>query len=100
MKEYFAKLRYLFRWRDMGFAVVVLAIVVVMAMCSGENMMRVTFGEEAVDVVTDRYTMNIPYEIVDRIEIAPYNKDDEDIDGRDDMVLRSGIWQNERVEFR
>ena len=96
MKEYFAKLKYLFRWRDMGFAVVVLAVVVVMAFCSGENMMTVTFGEEAVDVVTDRYTLNIPYNMVESIEIAEISKDDEQIDGRSDLALRTGAWKHER----
>ena len=61
MKEYFAKLKYLFRWRDVAFAVFLLGITVLFAFCSSENMMDVTFGDEAVDIVTDKYTMNIRY---------------------------------------
>ncbi len=95
MKEYFAKLKYLFKWRDVAFALVIFAIALVFAIFSGENMMDVVFGENAVDVVTDQYTMNIPYDLVDSIEMATYSKDDENVDGKSDMVLRSGIWKSE-----
>ena len=95
MREYFAKLKYLFRWRDVLFAVFLLGITVLFAFCSSENMMEVTFGDEAVDIVTAKYTMNIPYEMVESIEIAAYSKEDEQLQGRSDLALRTGIWKNE-----
>ena len=95
MKDFFAKLKYLFRWRDVLFALFLLGITILFAFCSSENMMDVTFGDEAVDIVTKKYTMNIPYEMVESIEIAPYYEDDEQIRGRSDMALRTGIWKNE-----
>ena len=95
MKDFFAKLKYLFRWRDVLFAVFLIGITVLFAFCNAENMMDVTFGDEAVDIVTKKYTMNIPYEMVESIEIAPYSKDDEQVKGRSDMALRTGIWKNE-----
>ena len=96
MKEYFAKLKYLFKWRDLIFALLMVSIVLVFAFCAGEDLMEVTFGEDAVDIVTAKYSMNIPYDMVESIEIDTYSKSDEDVDGRDDMVLRSGIWMNEK----
>ncbi len=95
MKEYFAKLKSLFRWRDIVFTLILFAIMLSMAFCKGENMMDVTFGDQAVDIVTAKYTMNIPYEMVESIEIATYSKDDEQINGRSDIALRTGIWKNE-----
>ena len=95
MKEYFAKLKYLFKWRDVLFAALMVAIVLVFAFCAADDLMEVTFGETALDVVTDKYTMNIPYDMVESIEIGVYDKDDDDIKGRDDMVLRTGHWVNE-----
>lgn len=95
MKEYFAKLKSLFRWRDLIFAVMLFTLMLSMAFCKGENMMDVTFGEQAVDIVTAKYTMNIPYEMVESIEVATYSEDDEQINGRSDIALRTGIWQNE-----
>lgn len=96
MKEYFAKLKYLFKWRDLIFALLMVSIVLVFAFCAAEDLMEVTFGEDAVDIVTAKYSMNIPYDMVESIEIDTYSKSDEDVDGRDDMVLRSGIWMNEK----
>lgn len=97
MKDFFAKLKYLFRWRDVAFAAVLLGLTMTLAFCKSSNMMDVTYGDEALDVITDRYTLNVPYNVVDRIEIATYDADDEPVSGRgkDDMALRTGIWTNE-----
>lgn len=95
MKDFFAKLKYLFRWRDVLFAAFLIGIALLFAFCNAENMMDVTFGDEAVDIVTKKYTMNIPYDMVESIEIAPYSNEDEQIRGGSDMVLRTGSWRNE-----
>ena len=95
MKDYFAKLKYLFRWRDVLFAAFLIGIAVLFAFCSAHNMIEVTFGEEAVDIVTSKYSMNIPYEMIASIEIASYSDDDEQVQGRSDMALRVGTWKNE-----
>jgi len=95
MKEYFAKLKYLFRWRDLAFALVLFAIILTIAFCRAESMMDVTFGETAVDISTSRYNMNIPYDMVESIEIGLVDQDDELINGVADIALRTGIWTNE-----
>jgi hypothetical protein len=50
MKDFFAKLKYLFRWRDVAFAVVLLSLTMTLAFCKSSNMMDVTYGDEALDV--------------------------------------------------
>ena len=95
MKEYFAKLKYLFKWRDVAFTALVFAIILTMAFCKGENLMDVTFGEEAVDVVTAKYTLNIPYDMIESVEVATYFDEDERINGKTDITLRTGVWKNE-----
>lgn len=94
MKEYFAKLKYLFKWRDLAFTVLLFLLILTVAFCRAESMMDVTFGEEAVDVVTSAYSLNIPYDMVDHIEIAQVNKDDEMIKGVADIALRTGTWSS------
>lgn len=94
MKEYFAKLKYLFRWRDMFFAILLIGLMVILAFCNAEDMMDVTFGETSLDVVTKRYSMNIPYELVDFIEIGEIDPDDEIIQGKGDIALRTGHCTN------
>ena len=95
MKDFFAKLKYLFRWRDVLFAVFLIGLAMLFAFCSAQNMIKVTYGDDAVDIATAKYSMNIPYDMVESIEIAPYEENDEQVKGRSDMALRTGTWKNE-----
>ena len=36
MKEYFAKLKYLFKWRDLAFTVLLFALILTVAFCRAE----------------------------------------------------------------
>ena len=90
MKEYFAKLKYLFKWRDLAFTVLLFTLIITVAFCRAEDMIQVNFGEEALDVVTNRYSMNIPYDLIEKVEIGDVSKDDEIIKGKGDIALRTG----------
>ena len=94
MREYFAKLKYLFKWRDLAFTVLLFTLILTVAFCRAENMIQVTFGEDALDVVTSRYSMNIPYDMVESVEIGELDKDDEIIQGKGDIALRTGHCSN------
>lgn len=94
MKEYFAKLKYLFKWRDLAFTVLLFALILTVAFCRAEGMIQVIFGEEALDVVTNRYSMNVPYEMIESVEIGVLDKDDEIIEGKGDIALRTGHCTN------
>lgn len=96
MKEYFAKLKYLFKWKDLAFTAVLFVGILAIAFFRGESMMDVTFGETAVDVTTSRYSMNIPYDMVESIEIGQIDEDDELVNGVADIALRTGTWRNEQ----
>ena len=94
MKEYFAKLKYLFKWRDLAFTVLLFTLILTVAFCRAEDMIQVNFGENALDVVTNRYSMNIPYEIIESVEVGILDKDDEIIQGKGDIALRTGHCTN------
>lgn len=95
MKEYFKKLKYLFKWRDLAFTVLLFTVILTIAFCRAESMMDVTFGETAVDITTSRYNMNIPYDMVESIEIGKVDQDDDLVSGVADIALRTGTWTNE-----
>ena len=95
MKDFFAKLKYLFKWRDVLFAAFLIGLAVLFAFCSAQNMIEVTFTDEAVDIVTAKYTMNIPYEMIESVELGVVSDKDEQVTGRSDMALRTGVWKNE-----
>ena len=94
MKEYFAKLKYLFKWRDLAFTVLLFALILTVAFCRAEDMIQVNFGEDALDVSTSRYSMNIPYEMIESVEVGVLDKDDEIIQGKGDIALRTGHCTN------
>ena len=94
MKEYFAKLKYLFRWRDLAFTVLLFALILTVAFCRAEDMIQVNFGEDALDVMTNRYSMNIPYEMIESVAIGTLDKDDKIIEGKGDIALRTGHCTN------
>ena len=94
MKEYFAKLKYLFKWRDLAFTLLLFALILTVAFCRAEDMIQVNFGEEALDVVTSRYSMNIPYEMIKSVGIDDLDKDDEIIKGKGDIAMRTGHCVN------
>ena len=94
MKEYFAKLKYLFKWRDLAFTLLLFALILTVAFCKAEDMIQVNFGEEALDVVTNRYSLNIPYDMVESVEIGDLDKDDEIVQGKGDIALRTGHCVN------
>jgi len=94
MKEYFAKLKALFRWRDVIFAVFLMGLMLIFAFCNAESMMDVTFGETSLDVVSKRYSMNIPYDMVEYIEIGDVDQEDEIITGKGDIAMRTGHCRN------
>ena len=94
MKEYFAKLKYLFKWRDLAFTALLFALILTVAFCRAEDMIQVNFGEDALDVVTNRYSMNVPYEMIESVEVGDLDKDDEIIQGKGDIALRTGHCLN------
>jgi len=97
MKEYFAKLKYLFRWRDLAFTVLLFTIILTIAFCRGQNLVDISFGDTAVDITSGRYYMNIPYDMVQSVELVPINEDDELLKARSDLALRTGQWYNEEI---
>ena len=94
MKEYFAKLKYLFKWRDLAFTALLFALILTVAFCRAEDMIQVNFGEDALDVVTNRYSMNVPYEMIESVEVGDLDMDDEIIQGKGDIALRTGHCLN------
>ena len=94
MKEYFAKLKYLFKWRDLAFTLLLFALILTVAFCRADDMITVNYGEKAVDVMTNRYSMNIPYDMIESVQIGDVDEDDEIIKGKGDIALLTGHCTN------
>ena len=95
MKDYFKKLKQLLTVKDLVFAVLLFSIMIGLAFCQGENLVEITFGDAAVDIVSSKYSMNIPYDMVESVELAEICDDDDLVNGVADIALRTGVWTGE-----
>ena len=81
--------------KDFGFGVILFALVIAISILQPSNKIIAEFGEDSVDVKSSKYTMNIPYEMVDHIELMDKPDMGTAVDGRDDMILMTGTWKND-----
>ena len=56
---------------------------------------KINVGETAVDIRTDRYTMNIPYDMIVELELTDIAEGGTKHSGSDNMVKRYGTWEND-----
>ena len=81
--------------KDLVFGIVLFAIVIAMTVFETYNKVKVEFSDTAVDISTSKYSMNIPYDLVESVELVALPEAGEVIDGTDDMAARTGLWKNE-----
>lgn len=81
--------------KDFGFGVILFGLVVAISLFQPSNKILAEFEEDSVTVKSSRYTMNIPYDMVDSIELVDKPDMGEIVDGKDDMILQTGLWKNE-----
>lgn len=92
---FWQKLKYLFSTKDLIFTILIFVVVIAFAMCNSATLVTVTFGEDSVDIVSAQFSMNIPYDMVESIELVDMPEAGEVVKGKDDIALRTGVWNNE-----
>ena len=81
--------------KDFGFGVLIFALVITISLLQPSNKVLVEFEDTSVNVKSAKYTMNIPYSMVDTIELVQKPDMGIIVDGHDDMILQTGIWSND-----
>ena len=81
--------------KDFGFGVILLALVVAISLFQPSNKIIAEFNEDSVDFKSSKYVINIPYEMVGNIQLMDKPDMGTALDGHDDMILLTGIWENE-----
>lgn len=81
--------------KDLIFGILLFAVVIAMAAFETYYKVKVEFSDTAVDIRTSKYSMNIPYDLVESVELVALPEAGEVIDGADDMAARTGLWKNE-----
>ena len=80
--------------KDFIFGLTILALVILISF-KPSNKIRFYFEEDSVDIKTTKYAMNIPYDMVESIELVAKPDMGTKIDGYTDNIIANGLWENE-----
>lgn len=80
--------------KDFIFGLIILSLVVILSF-KPSNKVRFSFGEDSVDVRSTRFSMNIPYDMVDALTLEEKPDMGTRVDGYTDNIIQTGVWKNE-----
>jgi hypothetical protein len=80
--------------KDLIFGLIILVLVIVMSF-KPSNKIRFYFEEDSVDIKTTKYSMNIPYDMVESLELVSKPDMGTKIDGYTDNIIANGLWKND-----
>ena len=80
--------------KDLIFGLIILALVILISF-KPSNKVRFAFGTDSVDIKSTRYSMNIPYDMVESLELVTKPDMGTKIDGYTDGIIANGLWNNE-----
>ena len=81
--------------KDFGFGVILFALVIAVSIFQPSNKIIAEFEEDSVTFKSSKYVINVPYDMVSRIELTDKPDMGNEVDGHDDMILQTGIWKND-----
>lgn len=89
------KILQFFSGKDALFLVVIFAVVAIVSLVKPSENVQTKFREDSVDILSAKYTMNIPYDMVSSVELMDIPETGEIIEGDDNISTRTGLWKNE-----
>mgnify|MGYP003447706290 FL=1 len=92
---FWKKIKMLVPLKHVMFILFMTAAMLAIAFYDSAEDIKVTIEPESVTIKATGYTMNIPYEMIESMELADMPKEGTIISGKDDLVVRYGNWENE-----
>ena len=92
---FWKKFKQLVPLRHIVFILCLFAATITIQLIDSADDVQITIGESAVDIVSDKYKMNIPYEMIETLELMDIVDGGTKISGSDNMVMRYGTWEND-----
>ena len=80
--------------KDLIFGIIVFSLVILISF-KPSNKVRFSFAEDSVDIRSTKYSMNIPYDMVESLELVSKPDMGIEIDGYTDNIIANGLWENE-----
>ena len=82
--------------RQLFFVLALFAVLIPMAFWDSDTQVKVSFESSSVYIRSDKYSMTIPYNIIDSAELADLEEPGEKVeDGFDNDIIRTGVWKND-----
>ena len=92
------KFRDYFSLKHILFAVVVIALMLFFAVRQSNNTVKVSFGQNSMQVTSSKYSMTVEYRDVASATLIQRPEAGERVaDAYDDDILRAGIWTNDTL---
>ena len=80
--------------KDLIFGIIIFILVILISF-KPSNKVRFSFEEDSVDIKATKYAMNIPYDMIDYIELIDKPDTGEEINGYTDNIIVTGEWKND-----
>lgn len=92
---FWKKMKMLVPMKHVAFILVLTAGMLAIAFFDSAEDIKITIESEDVTIKASGYAMNIPYEMIESMELVDMPDQGEIISGKDDLVVRFGNWKNE-----
>ena len=90
------KFRDYFSLKHILFAIVLMSLMVLLAIRQSVNTVKVYFENTEVQVFSAKYSLAIPYDIIESAQLVELPFEGERVtNAYDDETLRAGVWNNE-----
>ena len=80
--------------KDLIFGLILFTLVILISF-KPSNKVRVQFDEHSVDIVTTKYKMNIPFDLVDSASLVDKPDLGTQLDAYNDNIVAYGTWEND-----
>ena len=84
-----------FSVKQILFSAAIVALMIIFAFIQSDNLVKVHFEDSSVQVISSRYSMDIPYADIASAELTDLADAGEEVaNSRDDDTIRTGCWSN------
>lgn len=81
--------------KDLIFGLIILTLVIVISIFRPSKNVKAVFDETSVDIKSTQFSMNIPYDMVESLELTDLPELGENLDGYNNQVIQTGLWKND-----
>ena len=93
--NFWQKCKQLVSWRHLISGIVFMALAIGLSFIDSADDVKVSFETDAVIIDSKHYDMKIRYDEIGSAELTDIADSGDNIDGTDNMTLRTGNWKNE-----